>query len=250
MNRTLRTLVGIAATLLLWQGLVILTGVPPYLLPAPAQVAATLWTSRSLIAGHTLITLVGVAISLLAGVALGAVTAVLLAASDRLRAVVQPLLIISQTIPIFALAPLLTLWLGYGLGTKVTVAVLVIYFPVTSAFLDAILRTPPGWLELGRVMQAQPRQILWRIRIPAALPGLATGLRLAAIYAPLGVVLGEWVGSAQGLGYLMLLANGRAKIDLMFAALAVLCLLTYALHLGMETLLRRLPDAESPWFNP
>ena len=245
MSRTLRSLVGIAATLLLWQGLVILTRVPPYLLPTPAQVAATLWTSRSLIAGHALITLFGVAISLLAGVALGAATAVVLAASDRLRAVVQPLLIISQTIPIFALAPLLTLWLGYGLGTKVAVAVLVIYFPVTSAFLDAILRTPAGWLELGRVMQAQPRQILWRIRIPAALPGLAIGLRLAAIYAPLGVVLGEWVGSAQGLGYLMLLANGRAKIDLMFAALAVLCLLTYLLHLGMETLLRRLPDADS-----
>ena len=245
MSRALRSLVGIAATLLLWQGLVILTRVPPYLLPTPAQVAATLWTSRSLIAGHALITLFGVAISLLAGVGLGAATAILLAASDRLRAVVQPLLIISQTIPIFALAPLLTLWLGYGLGTKVAVAVLVIYFPVTSAFLDAILRTPPGWLELGRVMQAQPRQILWRIRIPAALPGLAIGLRLAAIYAPLGVVLGEWVGSAQGLGYLMLLANGRAKIDLMFAALAVLCLLTYALHLGMETLLRRLPDADN-----
>lgn len=245
MSRTLRSLVGIAATLLLWQGLVILTRVPPYLLPTPAQVAATLWTSRSLIAGHALITLFGVAISLLAGVGLGAATAILLAASDRLRAVVQPLLIISQTIPIFALAPLLTLWLGYGLGTKVAVAVLVIYFPVTSAFLDAILRTPAGWLELGRVMQAQPRQILWRIRIPAALPGLAIGLRLAAIYAPLGVVLGEWVGSAQGLGYLMLLANGRAKIDLMFAALAVLCLLTYLLHLGMETLLRSLPDADS-----
>ena len=245
MSRVLRILVGIAATLLIWQGLVFLTGVPPYLLPAPAQVAATLWTSRSLIAGHALITLFGVAISLLAGVGLGAATAILLAASDRLRAVVQPLLIISQTIPIFALAPLLTLWLGYGLGTKVAVAVLVIYFPVTSAFLDAILRTPPGWLELGRVMQAQPRQILWRIRIPAALPGLAIGLRLAAIYAPLGVVLGEWVGSAQGLGYVMLLANGRAKIDLMFAALAVLCLLTYALHLGMETLLRYLPDTES-----
>ena len=245
MSRALRALVGIAIALLLWQGLVILTGVPPYLLPAPAQVMMTLWTSRSLIAGHTLITLFGVAISLLMGVGLGAATAVLLAASDRLRAVVQPLLIISQTIPIFALAPLLTLWLGYGLGTKVAVAVLVIYFPVTSAFLDAILRTPSGWLELGRVMQAQPHQVLWRIRIPAALPGLAIGLRLAAIYAPLGVVLGEWVGSAQGLGYLMLLANGRAKIDLMFAALAVLCLLTYALHLGMETLLRRLPDADS-----
>ena len=86
---------------------------------------------------------------------------------------------------------------------------------------------------------------MWSIRSPAALPGLAISMRLAAIHAPLGVVLGEWVGSAEGLGYLMLLANGRAKIDMMFAALAVLCLLTCALHLDMEILLRRLPDTQS-----
>ena len=79
-------------------------------------------------------------------------------------------------------------------------------------------------------MQASPRQILWRIRVPAALPSLASGLRLAAVYAPIGAIIGEWVGASEGLGYLMLLANGRAKIDLMFAALAVLAVIALALH--------------------
>lgn len=239
MIRVLRNLIGFAVFLGLWQAAVWLADLPAFLLPGPDRVLQTLWTSRALIAEAALVTLGEVLISLVIGAALGAATAIALAASVRARAVVQPVLILSQTIPIFALAPLITLWLGFGLASKITVAVLVIYFPVTSAFLDALLRTPPGWLELAQVMQAKPRQILWRIRIPAALPGLATGLRLAAIYAPLGVVLGEWVGAAQGLGYLMLLANGRAKIDLMFAALAVLCLLTYALHCGMDWVLRQ-----------
>ena len=83
------------------------------------------------------------------------------------------------------------------------------------------MRTPPKWLDLAKVMCAKPRQIMWRIRIPAALPNLTSGLRLAAVYAPIGAIIGEWVGSSKGLGYLMLLANGRAKIDLMFAALLV-----------------------------
>ena len=234
MTRPLRILMGFALFFGCWQALVTLSGLPPFLLPGPGLVLQTLWTSRAMIAEAAAITMGEVAISLVLGAALGVATAIALAASARLRATVQPILIISQTIPIFALAPLLTLWLGYGLASKVAVAVLVIYFPVTSAFLDAILRTPPGWLELAHIMQARPSQTLWRIRVPAALPGLATGLRLAAIYAPLGVVLGEWVGAAQGLGYLMLLANGRAKIDLMFAALLVLCTLTYALHRGLD----------------
>jgi putative hydroxymethylpyrimidine transport system permease protein len=223
--------------LLVWQLAVWALNLPVFLLPGPMQVLQTLWLSRGMIGAAALVTLGEVVLSLVIGCVLGAATALCLAAWPRMQGAARPLLILSQTIPIFALAPLLTLWLGYGLASKITVAVLVIYFPVTSAFLDALNLTPPGWLQLARVMQARPAQTLWRIRVPAALPGLASGLRLAAIYAPLGVVLGEWVGAAQGLGYLMLLANGRAKIDLMFAALLVLCAITYGLHRAVEAAL-------------
>ena len=214
-----RTIAGTALALLLWQAVVELSDVPAFLLPGPARVIGTLWTSRALIGHHALVTLAEVVIALTIGSVLGAVTAIGLAASANARRIIQPVLVVTQTIPVFALAPLLTLWLGYGMASKIAVAVMVIYFPVAQAFLDAILRTPPGWLDLARVMNATPWRVLWRIRLRAAWPGLASGLRLAAVYAPLGVVLGEWVGSAQGLGYLMLLANGRAKIDLLFAAL-------------------------------
>jgi len=149
---------------------------------------------------------------------------------------VRPMMVLSQALPVFALAPVLTLWLGYGLGPKVIMALLIIYFPVTSAFFDGLMQTPRGMLDLGRVMQGRRWQIMRHIRIPAAIPGLASGLRLAAVYAPIGAIIGEWVGASQGLGYLMLLANGRAKIDLMFAALLVLAVMTLLLHLGVDRL--------------
>ncbi len=89
-------------------------------------------------------------------------------------------------------------------------------------------------------MNATPGRILWRVRVPAAMPGFASGLRLAAVYAPIGAIIGEWVGASNGLGYLMLLANGRAKIDLMFAALIVLAVLTLVLHAAVDAACRRL----------
>ena len=100
------------------------------------------------------------------------------------------------------------------------------------------MQTPKGMLDMAKVMQAKSWQIMRYIRIPAAIPALASGLRLAAVYAPIGAIIGEWVGASQGLGYLMLLANGRAKIDLMFAALIVLALLTLLLHGSVDRLCR------------
>ena len=103
-----------------------------------------------------------------------------------------------------------------------------------------LMRTPPGFLDLASTMGAKPsRTMLW-VRIPAALPALASGLRLAAVYAPIGAVIGEWVGASKGLGYLMLLANGRVKIDLMFAALLVLAALTILVHAVTDALARRM----------
>lgn len=218
------------ALLAAWQGAVWLFALPPFILPGPLRVLAALRENAGLIAHHAAITAAEVALGLVLGVALGAATAIGLAASPLARALLRPALVATQALPVFALAPILTLWLGYGLASKVLMAVLIIYFPVTSAFFDGLMRTPRGWLDLGRTMGASPRRLMWRVRVPAAVPALASGLRLAAVYAPIGAVIGEWVGAAGGLGYLMLLANGRAKTDLMFAALLVLAALTLALY--------------------
>lgn len=222
----------------IWQAVVTLTGVPRFILPGPGRVALTLWESRVLIAEHAVITFAEVLIGLALGAVLGAGSAIGLALSARAREVARPILVFTQAVPVFALAPVLTLWLGYGLGSKIAMALLIIYFPVTSAFLDALVRTPRGWVDMAAVMGGSVMRIMWLVRIPAALPGLASGLRLAAVYAPIGAIIGEWVGASRGLGYLMLLANGRAKTDLMFAALIVLAVFTIFLHSAVDRLAR------------
>lgn len=244
MRRALRPawdgLAAAAVALAVWQGIVWATAAPPFILPSPGRVAQALWDNRALIADHALITGAEVLAGLALGAALGAATAVQLTLSDAARRLLLPVLVFSQAVPVFALAPILTLWLGYGIGSKIVMTVLIIYFPVASAFYDGLRRTDPVLLDLARAAGAGPWATLWRLRLPAALPAFASGLRLAAVYAPIGAVIGEWVGASGGLGYLMLLANGRAKTDLMFAALFVLAVGAVILYLALGLLARRL----------
>lgn len=236
-------LILIATVLILWQGLIWLTGMPHFLLPSPMAVADALWLNRVEIARNAGFTLTEVLLGFVLGAGLGAALAIAMGFSDRLTGVLRPILTFSQTIPVFALAPILTLWLGFGMAPKIAMTVLIVFFPVASAFLDGLLRTPQAALDLAQVMGASKGRIMRHLRIPAALPSLATGLRLAAVYAPIGAVIGEWVGGARGLGALMIHANGRMKTDLVFAALLVLSLMTVifakAVGLALHRALRR-----------
>ncbi|MCZ0811768.1 MAG: ABC transporter permease [Pseudomonadota bacterium] len=229
--------------IVLWQAVVILAAPPRYILPPPLDVAQTLWSAREQIAHHSVYTIGEILIGLCLGAVLGAVSAIGLAASPLAQALLRPMMVFSQAIPVFVLAPILTLWLGYGIWPKVMMALLIIYFPVTSAFFDALMRTPGAWLDLARVMGARPVRVMWHIRIPAALPGLASGLRLAAVYAPIGVIISEWVGASRGLGYLILLALGRVKVDLMFATTIALAVFTLLLYAAIDQFCRRWLDA-------
>ena len=220
--------------MVLWQSLVTVLGLPVYILPGPAPVAAALWNNQALIADHALVTLLEILAGLILGVVLGIATAIFMAWSPSVRAVLQPLLMFSQAIPIFALAPILTLWFGYGFWSKVVMALLIIFFPIASSFFDGLMRTRNDWLELAENMGATAPRIMFYLRVPAAMPSLASGLNIAAVYAPIGAVIGEWVGASRGLGYLMLLTNGRAKIDLMFAALFVLAIITMLLRAAIN----------------
>lgn len=219
--------------LLLWQSLVWLTNVPRFILPTPWQVANAGWEHRELLLDHAAITLTEVLLGLVLGSVLGALTAIQLAFCPRLHRLIMPVLVFTQAVPVFALAPILTLWFGYGIASKIVMTVLIIYFPVTSAFYDGLTRIPSDIMDLAKTMGATAWQFMYRIRIPYALPSLGTGLTLAAVYAPIGAVIGEWVGASQGLGYLMLLANGRAKTDLMFASLIVLAVMTTTLYFAV-----------------
>ena len=240
MKRARDGLLAFAAAVAFWQVLVWVIGVPRFILPGPLRVAETLLAEHALILHHAAITVTEVLLGIALGTLLGMATALHLMTSPAAMRLVLPVLVFSQAVPVFALAPLLTLWLGYGLASKIAMAVLIIYFPVASSFLDGLRHTEPALLDMGRSFGGTKRQLLFRVRFPAALPSFGSGLKLAAVYAPIGAVIGEWVGASQGLGYLMLLANGRAKTDLMFAALFVLALFTLLLHKGVGLLADRL----------
>ena len=245
--RGLRALITLGGLVALWQAIVWLTDVPPYILPGPVSVALT-WIARAeLIAAHTAVTAAEIVLGLAFGVVLGAGSALLMSHVRPARRWLMPVLVVSQAIPVFAVAPLLVLWFGYGLASKVVMATLIIFFPVATSFFDGLRRTEPGWLDLAHTMTAGTpgarRAVLWHIRVPAALPALASGLRVATAVAPIGAVVGEWVGSSAGLGYLMLHANGRMQIDLLFAALFTLALFAVLLYFTVDAGLRRL----LPW---
>jgi len=235
----LRALLALAVALAIWQAVVWLSGVPRFILPGPARVGATLWENAALLGEHARFTLLNLLTGLVAGVTLGVATALNLALSPGARLMLRPMLIFAQAVPVFALAPILTLWLGYGAASKIVIVMLVIYFPVTSAFFDGLMRLPPSLADMAQMMRATPLRRLFLLQVPHALPALFSGLRLAVVYAPFAVIIGEWVGSSRGLGHLMLLANGRGQTELMFAALFVLAGMSLLLFAALERLVQR-----------
>jgi putative hydroxymethylpyrimidine transport system permease protein len=234
----LRPLITLAGLVAVWWLLVWLSGIPAYLLPDPLSVAVALWHQRDLLAWSTLTTLTETVLGLLIGTVLGSVCALGMVFSPMMQRWLMPLLLLSQAIPVFALAPLLVLWFGFGMASKVVMAVLVIFFPVTAAFSDGLRRTEMGWLDLARTMNASPASMLRHVRLPAALPAFGSGLRVATAIAPIGAVVGEWVGASAGLGYVMLNANARIETDVMFAALFVLAAMAIALWVLVDRVLR------------
>ena len=236
----LRPIIVFVGILAAWQAIVSGFSIAPFILPGPLAVFDIAVERADTLAGHAMVTVSEILLGLLFGTIMGTVSALVMAYFRSARAWVLPVLVVSQAVPVFALAPVLVLWFGYGIVPKVAMATLIIYFPVTAAFYDGLRRTEPGWIDLARTMGASKAAILRKIRIPAALPAFASGLRVAAAVAPIGAVVGEWVGSSAGLGYYMLLMNGRVQTDAMFAALLVLALLAVTIYFLIDAGLRRL----------
>lgn len=235
--RVIRLIFIAVGLVLVWQTIVLLTHVPPYILPGPLNVAKAALTHAGPLFDHAMTTLFEIIAGLLIGTLLGTLSALSMIASFSLKRWLLPVLVISQAIPVFALAPLLVLWFGYGMSSKIAMAVLIIFFPVTAAFYDGLRSTEPEWLELAQVMNAKPLSVIRHIRIPSALPAFASGLRVATAVAPIGAVVGEWVGSSKGLGFYMLHANARMQIDTMFAALVVLGVLALAIYFSVDRIM-------------
>lgn len=229
-----------ATLIVLWQLLVSIFQLPSYILPSPWQVFLIIVHQYPLILHQAWFTFYETVLGFFSGILIGMMSALLLMKFRWLRFWLMPILLISQAIPTFALAPLLVIWFGYGIASKVITAAIMTFFPVVTTFYDGMRQTPKIWFELANTMQASSHAILWKIQVPAALPQLASGLRVAAAIAPVGAIVGEWVGSSHGLGFLLLNANGRLQIDMVFAVLFVLTVFTLMLYYSVDILLRKL----------
>jgi putative hydroxymethylpyrimidine transport system permease protein len=231
--------------LALWQAAVKIFSVPDYLLPAPTEIASALgdW---SVLGSATAVTLqevvYGFAIALVAGVTI----AIGLHASALLRRAIYPLLIGSQSVPIIVIGPILVVILGYNLLPKLIIVALVCFFPVVVNTLDGLGSVSEDYILMMRTLDASRFAIFRRVEFPACLPMMFTGIRIAVTYAAIGAVVGEWAGSTNGLGYVMLEAEPNLQVARIFAVIVILTGISVVLF----TLVSIIQRLVIPWSNP
>jgi putative hydroxymethylpyrimidine transport system permease protein len=238
--KLLRGIITAIAIALIWHVVVMGFNLPPYILPSPMLVFKALWKHAGLIAVESIPTILESFFGFILSACLGSFWALTLIYFQPIRRWFLPILLISQALPTFAIAPLFVLWLGYGMASKIMTICLMLFFPITSSFYDGLKNTRKNYLDLAKTMNATKLQTLLRIRIPSALPSLGNGLRVAATFAPMGAIIGEWVGATEGLGFLILNANSRMQIDLMFASLLVLIILTLTFYFLVDSLMKHI----------
>lgn len=199
--------------------------IPDFILPAPSEIFKVALFQAPLLLPHALVTgleiILGIAISL----AIALPLSTLMFAHSSIEKALSPFLVASQAVPVFALAPLLVVWLGYGIASKVIMAAVIIFFPITVNLLEGFKNCGSEYRFLFQLMGANFWKRLRLLHWPWALPYFFAGLRVGVSVATIGAVIGEWVGAQKGLGYLMIQANARLKVDLVFAAILWLSLM-------------------------
>ncbi len=218
--------------------------VPVWILPSPSAIWQSFWETRDLIGVHVGQTLLEVAIGVAVAVTAGVAVAAAMDFSPWLRRAIYPLLVISQTVPIIALAPLLIIWFGFGIAPKVIVVTLFCFFPIAVNTSDGLTATEPDIVDLFRSMGATWPQIWRKVRLPAAGPYFFSGLKIAATYSVAGAVVGEWVGAKQGLGIYLLRMSAAFKTASVFMTIAIISLLSIVLFLTVFVVERRI----MPWY--
>ena len=221
-----------------WEALVRGGVVDALLLPAPTDVAGSLWTDRAILAEDLAVTTGEVVLGLAAALVLGVALALAMHLSGPVRKALRPLVIGSQAVPIPVIAPLFILVLGFGLAPKVLMVALVCFFPVTINLYDGLRDVDPDARKLLRSLDATRWQRLRLLEAPSALPTTLTGVKIAAAVAVIGAVFAEWAGSDRGLGHTLLIANGQLETARAFAATFLLFALAIALY-GLVALLER-----------
>jgi NitT/TauT family transport system permease protein len=233
----------LAVLLICWELIIDVLNVPRFVLPAPSAIFSATLAGRDQIPYHALsttaVTLAGFGVSIVIGVGLG----VLIVSSRLIRGMFYPLLIVAQSVPKVAIAPVLLIALGYGEVPKTIIVFLVCFFPIVVSTVSGLEMSPPEMLELARSMSATPVDTFRKIRFPAAMPHIFSGLKVAITLAVIGTVIAEFIGSDHGLGYLILVSTSQANTGLAFGAIIILAAVSILLFYSVELVERLL----LPW---
>lgn len=211
--------------MLVWWLVTTAKWVQPYIIPSPGDTWAAFADNAAYLAQHTWVTTYETLVGFVIAVVVGVLVAVIMVYSRGLEQTLYPIILFAQVIPKIAIAPLFIVWLGFGTAPKILVAVLMAFFPVVISGLAGLRSVDPEILQLTSTMGASRFRTFVRVRLPAALPELLSGLKVAATLAVTGAVVGEFVGANEGLGYVILQANGNLDTAMLFAALIIMSLL-------------------------
>lgn len=223
-----------------WDVLADLFSIRDFLIPAPSGVAEALWEHRSLLADDAWVTLREVVLGFLVAAVLGVAFAIALHLSPPLRRAFYPLLVATQTIPPVAIAPILVVWFGFGIGPKLALIALICFFPITVNTFDGLRSVDPDLIKMMRTIGATRSQTLRRAELPWALPLAFSGAKIAVAVAVIGAVFAEWAGSKEGLGHLILVSSAELSTALTFAAITVLSVMAICLFGALALLERRI----------
>ncbi|MCA1032667.1 ABC transporter permease [Bacillus timonensis] len=226
----------IFAFLLIWQLVTVYLQIEHWILPAPLDVFLSLWSNKALIVEHSIQTIIETIAGLALAVLLGIVIATIIDRSEIIKSAIYPLLVISQTIPIIALAPLLMIWFGYGILPKIMVVTLVCFFPIAINLADGYRQIDKDMLRLMKSMGASNLQVFKMVKLPGALPYFFSGLRIAGTYSVMGAVIGEWLGASKGLGILLTRSSQSFLTDRVFATIFVIVCLSLMIFILIEIL--------------
>ena len=228
-----------------WEGYVRIFDVQRWLLPTPSVVAKTLVENPRMLLGHTWVTLEEVLVGFGFALVVGLLLASAIALSRNLQRAIYPFVIASQTIPIIVIAPLLLIWVGYGLAPKVIVVALISFFPIVVNTVDGLKSVDPDMVSLMRTMGANRFQIFVKVQIPSALPFIFSGVKIAIAVSVIGAVIGEWSASSEGLGYLMIRSKSQFLTERVYAALAILS----AMGIGLFIVAGLVEKLMIPWWH-
>jgi NitT/TauT family transport system permease protein len=237
-DAVLPPLSALVAIIALWYAAIEILGIRKFILPAPHSVLASLSENFTSLLGHTWTTAVETGVGLLAAIVVGVLISVLITEVPFLSRALLPWLVVSQAIPKVAVAPLFVLWLGFGLGPKVVVALFIAFFPIVISTSAGLLATEPEELDLFRTMTRKRWPIYRYLKIPRALPGFFEGVKVGVALALVGAVVGEFVSADKGLGYMVIIANRNLDTDLMFAVFLMLSVIGVAFFYAVVALER------------